>query len=128
MFGHQWRQTAMAYNAGDGALKASHRNGAHPLSGITRSYPSKLHAIACLFIEQGGKDQWQLSIERPLPRRVPRKLPSGTHNLRIWARAQGLDQEMVVALNPAWHAGSRDILAPVPSHAKGGPHAHGKAN
>ena len=128
MFGRQWRQTAMAYNAGDGALKASHRKGARPLSGITSSYPTKLHAIACLFIEQSGKDQWQLSIERRLPRLAPRKLPLGIHNLRIWARAQGLDQEMVVALNPAWRAGSRNILAPVAGHANAGPHAQGKAN
>lgn len=128
MFGHQWRQTAMAYNAGDGALKASRRKHARLLSGITRSYPVKLHAIACLFIEQGNDDRWQRAIERPLPRLVPRTLPSSTHNLRGWARAQGLDPDLVIALNPGWHSGSRNILAPVTGHATAGPRGHRKAN
>lgn len=128
MFGHQWQQTAMAYNAGDGALKASRRKHARRLSGITRSYPVKLHAIACLFIEQGNNDRWQQAIQRPLPRLAPRTLPSSTHNLRGWARAQGLDPDLVIALNPGWHSGSRDILAPVTSHATAGPRGHRKAN
>lgn len=128
MFGRQWRQTAMAYNAGEGALKASFRKGVRRLSGITRSYPAKLHAIACLFIRNTGNPQWQHSIERPLPRLAPRALPAGTHNLRGWARAQGLDPNLVVALNPGWHSGNRDILAPVSGHAAAGPHDHRKAN
>lgn len=128
MFGRQWRQTAMAYNAGDGALKASRRKGGRRLSGITRSYPIKLHAIACLFIEQRSNDHWQSAIRRPLPRLAPRILPLGTHNLRGWARVQGLDQKLVVALNPGWHSGSRTILAPVSGHAPAGPHGQPKAN
>ncbi|MDI1253814.1 transglycosylase SLT domain-containing protein [Thermomonas sp.] len=127
-FGHQWRQTAMAYNAGEGALKASRRRHARRLSGITRSYPVKLHAIACLFIEQGNDDRWQQAIERPLPRLAPRTLPIGTRDLRRWARAQGFDPDLVAALNPGWHSGSRDILAPVAGHAAAGPRGHRKAN
>jgi membrane-bound lytic murein transglycosylase D len=127
-FGHQWRQTAMAYNAGEGALTASRRKHARRLSGITRSYPVKLHAIACLFIEQGNDDHWQQAIERPLPRVAPRTLPIGIHNLRDWARAQGFNPDLVVALNPGWHSGSRDILAPVAGQATAGPRGHRKAN
>lgn len=128
MFGRQWRHTAMAYNAGDGALKAAHRKGARPLSGITRSYPDKLHAIACLFIEQGSKHGWPLSMERPLPRLAPRILPAGTNNLRGWARTQGLDPVQVMTLNPGWHSGERHILAPVSGHMPAGPRGHRKAN
>lgn len=128
MFGRRWRLTAMAYNAGDGALKASRRKGMRRLSGVTRSYPDKLHAIACLFIEQRSNDRWQLSIERPLPRLVPRIVPAGIHDLRGWARAQGLDQDLVVALNPGWHSDSRNILAPVSGDATAGPHGPRKAN
>ena len=127
-FGRQWRQTAMAYNAGEGALRASRRKGGRRLSGITRSYPTKLHAIACLFTEQRSDDQWLRAIERPLPRLAPRILPSGIRSLRGWARDQGLDPELVAALNPGWRRGSRNILAPVASAASAGPRDHPEAN
>ncbi len=49
MFGKDWRLTAMAYNAGEGAVrKARRRGGTQGLSSITRHYPDKLHALACL--------------------------------------------------------------------------------
>lgn len=129
MFGRHWRQTAMAYNAGEGALKTSRRKGARLLSGITRSYPTKLHAIACLFIEQSRHDRWQRAVKRPLPRLTARTLRADRHNLRGWARTQGLDPELVVALNPGWHSGSRDILAPVAGQkTDAGPRVHRKAN
>lgn len=128
IFGHHWRQTAMAYNAGDGALLASRRKGAHRLSAITGSYPVKLHAIACLFIEHGNDDHWQRAIDRPLPRLAARTLPANVDSLRRWASTQGLDQNLVVALNPGWHSGHRSILAPVASPAAAGPHGSGKAN
>jgi hypothetical protein len=118
----------MAYNAGEGALRASRRKHARRLSGITRSYPIKLHAIACVFIEQSGNAHWQRDIERPLPRLAPRTLPTGSRNLRGWARAQGLDPELVVALNPGWHGGNRSILAPVSGHGPAGPRGDRKAN
>lgn len=128
MFGKQWRQTAMAYNAGEGALRLSRRKNARPLSGITRSYPAKLHAIACLFVEQGRNGRWQRAVGRPLPRLAPRVLPEGTHDLRDWSRAQGLDPDLVSALNPGWHRGSRNVLAPVASVAAAGPRDQRKAN
>jgi membrane-bound lytic murein transglycosylase D len=49
MFGGDWRWTVMAYNAGEGAARAARRKGgAKTLSSITRHYPDKLHALACL--------------------------------------------------------------------------------
>ena len=49
MFGQDWRWTAMAYNAGEGAARAARRKGStRGLSSITRHYPDKLHALACL--------------------------------------------------------------------------------
>lgn len=49
MFGKDWRWTAMAYNAGEGAArKARRKGGTQGLSPITRHYPDKLHALACL--------------------------------------------------------------------------------
>ena len=49
MFGKDWRWTAMAYNAGEGAARAARRKGGtRGLSPITRHYPDKLHALACL--------------------------------------------------------------------------------
>lgn len=128
MFGHQWRQTAMAYNAGEGALKSSGRQGARRLSGITRSYPVKMHTIACMFIEQGSKQDWQQAMERPLPRLAPRILPADTLDLHNWAHRQGIDPDLVVALNPGWHHGSRNILAPVAEHRGAGPRGRRKAN
>lgn len=128
MFGQRWRQTAMAYNVGEGALKTSRRKGARRLPGITRSYPVKMHAIACLLIKQARDESWQHAVQRPLPRLVPRILPAETHDLRRWARRQGLDVNQVVALNPGWRDGSRNILAPVPGHAAAGRRGRRKAN
>ena len=126
MFGRDWRSTVMAYNAGEGALKSSRRKSGRPLSGITTSYPHKLHAIACLFDQHAKRERWRKSIARPVPRLAPRVLPAGTRSLRNWARAQGLDADLVVALNPGWHAGSLDVLAPISAHA--GRKAGGRAN
>ena len=113
MFGRDWRQTVMAYNAGEGALRASRRKGAARLSGITRSYPQKLHAIACLFDQRADNPRWQRGIERQVPRLASRRLSAGTRDLRAWAVTQGLDPGLVIALNPGWHPGARDVLAPI---------------
>ena len=49
MFGGDWRWTAMAYNAGEGAArKARREGGSSALPTIARHYPDKLHALACL--------------------------------------------------------------------------------
>lgn len=128
MFGGDWQRTAMAYNAGEGALKASRRKDGRALSGITRSYPRKLHAIACMFIAHRANTRWQRGIERQVPRLAARTLSPGIHNLRGWARAQGLDPALVAALNPGWHSGHRDVLAPLARSGVAGPNPRGKAN
>ena len=47
-FHGDWRTVLMAYNAGDGRLRAARRNGRlRSLSPITRNYPDKIEAIAC---------------------------------------------------------------------------------
>ena len=117
MFGRDWRQTVMAYNAGEGALRASRRKGAARLQGITRSYPLKLHAIACLFDQRAGNPRWQRTVERQVPRLAARQLPAGTRDLRAWAAMQGLQASLVAALNPGWHAGAREVLAPIGGEA-----------
>jgi membrane-bound lytic murein transglycosylase D len=47
-FGSDWRWTAIAYNAGEGAARGARKHGPQRLSPITRHYPDKLHALACL--------------------------------------------------------------------------------
>lgn len=117
MFGRDWQKTAMAYNAGEGALRASRRKGGARLSGITRSYPVKLHAIACLFDQPAGNPRWQRAVARRVPRLASRRLPADTRDLRAWAGAQGLDATLVLALNPGWQYGARDVLAPIAAEA-----------
>ncbi len=128
MFGRDWQRTTMAYNAGEGALKASQGKRARGLSGITRSYPRKLHAIACLFDARRTDRRWQRAIERQVPRLAPRRLPASTYNVRRWARQQGLDPALVAALNPAWHSGHGDVLAPLPAPRAAGRDRPGKAH
>lgn len=128
MFGRDWQRTSMAFNAGEGALRASRRPHARALNGITRSYPRKLNAIACLFEARRVDMRWQRQVKRPIPRLASRRLPAGTHNLRGWARQHGLDPELVIALNPAWHSGHRDVLAPVTGPRTAGRSSPGKAN
>ena len=125
--GGDWRAVAIAYNAGEGALRASRRTGGKPLSGIARSYPSKLHAIACLLEERKAQAAWQAAIGRRVPRLVARELPAGARDLGAWARTQGHDPALVVALNPGWRAGMREVLVPVTA-AGAGPDPAGEAN
>jgi membrane-bound lytic murein transglycosylase D len=113
MFGRDWRQAVMAYNAGEGALRASRRKGAARISGITRSYPLKLHAIACLFDQRRDDPRWRHRIERQVPRLVARRLSADTRDLRAWTATQGLEADLVLALNPGWHPGAREVLAPI---------------
>lgn len=127
-FGRDWARTAMAYNAGEGALAAAERKGGRALSGIARSYPRKLHAIACLFDARRTDTRWQRAIERPVPELTTRRVPAGTRNLRGWARGQGLDPVLVAALNPGWHFGHGEVLAPLAASPASGPNGRGKAN
>ena len=49
-----------------------------------------------------------------------------TRDLRGWAAAQGLDADLVAALNPGWHPGAREAQAPIGIEA--GRTAHDEAN
>ena len=128
MFGRDWQRTTMAYNAGEGALRASRSYRVRRLSGITRSYPRKLHAIACLFDARRADRRWQRAIERQVPRLAAHRLPAGTYNVRRWARQHGLDPVLVTALNPAWHSGHQDVLAPLSEPSAVGRDRPGKAH
>ena len=116
MFAGDWRLAAMAYNAGEyrlfGALRRSGQvaRSADPeklvgLSGITRAYPRKMHAISCLLQEADDDPAWLASLDRPVSRLVAVALPSEARDLDRWARDQGLDPARVRRLNPAYRNG-----------------------
>lgn len=124
MFAGDWRLAAMAYNAGEyrvfGALRRAGQvaRDADPakltsLSGITRAYVRKLHALSCLFDRADERDAWLRALDRPVPVLEAVELPAGTRDLARWAEAEGRDAAMVRRLNPAF-AGGR-----VPGHGKG---------
>lgn len=116
MFAGDWRLAAMAYNAGEyrifGALRRSGqvaRSADHEklpgLSGITRAYPRKMHAISCLLQQADDDPAWLASMDRPVSRLVAVALPTDVRDLDRWARDQGLDPGRVRRLNPAYRNG-----------------------
>ncbi|MDQ2703285.1 MAG: lytic transglycosylase domain-containing protein [Pseudomonadota bacterium] len=130
MFAGDWRLAAMAYNAGEyrvfGALRRSGQvaRSADPekltsLSGITRAYVRKLHALSCLLEGSQEHAEWMQSIDREVPVLEMAELPAGTRSLDAWSRATGRDPALVRRLNPAFADGrvQRDhgvqrVLAP----------------
>lgn len=133
MFAGDWRLAVMAYNAGEyrvfGALQRSGQvaRSADPekltsLSGITRAYVRKLHALSCLLDRADDREQWLQSLDREVPVLEAVTLPAKTRSLDAWAKATGRDAATVRRLNPAFAGGmvsrgNRDqrVLAPRPA-------------
>jgi len=131
MFAGDWRLAVMAYNAGEyrvfSALRQSGQvaNSADPekltsLSGITRAYVRKLHALSCLLDRADDHDEWMKALDRPVPLLQAFQVPTGTPNVQAWAATNGRDAGMLRRLNPAFadgriapSLGHPEILAPV---------------
>ena len=130
MFAGDWRLAVMAYNAGEyrvfSALRQSSQvaRSADPekltsLSGITRAYVRKLHALSCLLDRADDGDEWLKALDRPVPLLQAFQIPTGTPNLQAWAATNGRDAGMLRRLNPAFadgriasSLGRPEILAP----------------
>jgi membrane-bound lytic murein transglycosylase D len=130
MFAGDWRLAVMAYNAGEyrvlGALKRSGQRAmdADPeklvgLSGITRAYVRKLHALSCVLDHADNREDWLQSLDRPVAILAPQALPAGTTSLDAWARRHDLDPAKVRRINPAFaggrvaKGGARQVLVPL---------------
>ena len=116
MFAGDWRLAVMAYNAGEyrvfGALKRSNQRAmdADPeklvsLSGITRAYVRKLHALSCVLDEADDREEWLRALDRPVAVLVPEALPAGATSLDAWARQHGRDPARLKRINPAFAGG-----------------------
>jgi membrane-bound lytic murein transglycosylase D len=131
MFAGDWRLAVMAYNAGEyrvfDALKRSGQVARHAdpekltsLSGISRAYVRKLHALSCLLDKADDRDAWLQALDRPVPLLQPVTLPSDARDLDRWAASHGRDAAVVERLNPAFTGGHvarsqhpLQVLAPV---------------
>ena len=131
MFAGDWRLAVMAYNAGEyrvfDALRRSGQVASHAdpekltsLSGISKAYVRKLHALSCLLDQADDRDTWLQALDRPVPVLQAVMLPSGTRELDRWAATNGRDPELIERLNPAFAGGHvarsqqpLQVLAPV---------------
>lgn len=112
MFAGDWRLAVMAFNAGEyrvlGALKRHDMRAADArpealasLSGITRAYVVKLHALSCLMVEAGRERDFREALDRPVARLVAIELPADAASLDAFAAREGLDAARLKRLNPA---------------------------
>ncbi len=142
MFAGDWRLAVMAFNAGEyrvlGALKRHDQRAAdarpealESLSGITKAYVRKLHALSCLMVEAGDDEEWTESLDRPVARLVAVDLGNDPAGLDGYARRHGIDPARLRRLNPALAPGAastgRKILVPATA-AVATPAAAGVAN
>jgi membrane-bound lytic murein transglycosylase D len=144
MFAGDWRLAVMAYNAGEyrvfGALRRSGQvaRSADPeklasLSGITRAYVRKLHALSCLLDRADDREQWLQSLDRQVPVLEAVLLPPDVRSLDAWARSHGRDVATVRRLNPAFAGGrvppgSQSQRVLVPALPAGGPQSATQAH
>jgi membrane-bound lytic murein transglycosylase D len=131
MFAGDWRLAVMAYNAGEyrvfDALKRSGQvaRNANPdklvsLSGISKAYVRKLHALSCVLDRADDRESWKQALDRPVPLLEAVVLPHGTSSLDAWSATSGRDVAAVRRLNPAFANGrisnprsGIEILAPM---------------
>lgn len=110
MFAGDWRLAVMAFNAGENRVFGALRHhGQRPadarpeelesLSGITRAYVRKLHALSCLMVEAGADDAWAEAMDRPVTRLLAVD-PGDATDLGGYARRHGLDPARLQRLNP----------------------------
>jgi membrane-bound lytic murein transglycosylase D len=116
MFAGDWRLAVMAYNAGEyrvlGALRRSGQRAmdADPdklvgVSGITRAYVRKLHALSCVLDRADDREEWMRALDRPVAILAPATLPQGVGNLDKWAGRNGVDPALLKRINPAFPGG-----------------------
>ncbi len=116
MFAGDWRLAVMAYNAGEyrvfGALKRSGQvaRDADPekltsLSGITRTYVRKLHALSCLLDRADDNPEWVDAMDRPVPVLMAQVLAPDVRNLKTWANQHDFDIARLRRLNPGFIGG-----------------------
>ncbi|MEG3192128.1 lytic transglycosylase domain-containing protein [Lysobacter sp. D1-1-M9] len=116
MFAGDWRLAAMAYNAGEyrifGALKRGGQlaRDARPaelpgLPRITHAYVRKIHALSCLLLQAGAREEWLQALERPVPRLEAVEVPLEIDRIAQFAELAGQDAGRLQRLNPAFRKG-----------------------
>ncbi|KFN50397.1 transglycosylase SLT domain-containing protein [Arenimonas composti] len=130
MFEHEWRATAMGYNAGEYRILRAFAGGEQRvsgerrlprgLSGTTYDYVAKMHALACLFAKP-ERHRLELPRDATFLPLTELELPPGIQSLDVAARTLGIEPATLRNLNPAYRQGRvvpgvpRVVLAPMTS-------------